>query len=456
MATEPVGHALLSSESDSPVEFQDSASVETMAGLVPQTRLVVLSCDDHVIDVVRNAAQSVAGVTCARDLQHLLNSSPDAEPDVLIADGSKIDVAATIERLARHFPGVVIIIVGTRDESNQLLQLAASGRIFRFLLRPLSPGPVRLALASAIARRGERKESDRATVAVRGTQRPRTRLVTFGALAVALLTMVGGLWAATTLLTPKKVTPTVPLVQVVAKPKSEPDSLQTQLALAAEAMARGQSVTPGGALDLYRNILARDSANAAALAGVRAIADQHLQLAETALVMENLNEAEQAVALVREIDVNHPRLAFLDTQLARERELRNLRVQRVRKLVDTAQADMQSGNLLGLVSGGAVDALIEARKIDPEGAGVVGGVRDLTAALADALRKAYSTGDLPRAQAYVTAARKLGVANQVLAAAGLPRDALSSRPGRDESRPAASNLEQPGATEQTLTDSKSN
>jgi hypothetical protein len=456
MATEPGGHALLSSVSGGLVEIQDLQSVETtMVRQAAQTRLVVLSCDDHVIDVVRNAAQSVARVACARDLQQLLHSFPDIEPDVLIADGSKLDIAATIDQLARHFPDVVTIIVGTRDQSSGLLQLAAAGQIFRFLLRPLSSGPVRLVLAAAIARRGERKEADHGSVAMPvNNKRPRKRLAVFGALAVALFTMIGGLWAGTTLLTPKKVTPpTVALVQV-AKPK--PDSLQTQLALAADAMAQGQSINPGGALDLYRNILALDSGNAAALAGVRSIADQQLEGAEAALVAENLDAAQQAIALVRDIDVNHPRLAFLDTQLARERERRNLRVQRVRRLVESANVDMQSGNLLGLVSGGAVDALLEARKLDPDDPGVARGIDDLATALADALRKASSTGDTLRVQAYATAARRLGVGSQVLGAAGLPRDAFPLKPGAAQMRPGPSALEQAASEQAPTIDSESN
>jgi hypothetical protein len=228
------------------------------------------------------------------------------------------------------------------------------------------------------------------------------------------------------------------------------------LALAGEALARGQSVNPGGALDLYRNILALDPDNAAARAGIRAVADQQLERAEGALVAESLEAAERAITLVREIDVAHPRLAFLDTQLTRERERRNLRQQRVRRLVEAAQADIQDGNLLGLVSGGAVDALIEARKLDSNDPSVVDGVRDMTAALADALRKA-SSSDAARAQAYASAARKLGISSQVLAAAGLPRNAFP-RSGRatSEKRSGGSDLD-PLMTDQTLSvDSESN
>jgi hypothetical protein len=400
-----------------------------MVRQLPQTRLVVLSGDDQVIDLVRNAAQPGAKVASVRDLQHLMKSPPDGEPDVLIVDGVQLNVAATIEQLTRRFPEAVTIIVGTREESDELMQLAATGQIFRFLLRPLSPGPVRLVLASAIARRSERRGAGRGKERPGNDKSQRKHTATFVTLGVALFMMIGGLWAATTFLAPKKMAPPPVPVALVQEAPPKVDAAQSQLDQAAAALAEGRAVVPGGALELYRSVLAADATNAAALAGVRTIADQQLERAEAALVMENLDEAEQIIALVREVDADHPRLSFLDTQLTRERERRDLREQRVRRLVEAAQTEIQSGNLLGMVSGGAVDALLEARKLAPDDPGVAKGIRDLSQALAEALRKSFSTGDMSRVQAYAAAARRLGTLKQVMAASGLPRNALS-RPGR--------------------------
>jgi hypothetical protein len=61
-----------------------------------------------------------------------------------------------------------------------------------------------------------------------------------------------------------------------------------------------------------------------------------------------------------------------------------------------------------------VDALLEARKIDPRDAEVIQGIRDLTVALADAVRKAAAEGNPSRARAYTTAAVRLGVSPAVL------------------------------------------
>lgn len=414
MAIETVGRSLAASAAAGPVDSKnDSQGAETMVRQVAQTRLIVLSTDDQVIEMVRSAAQAVARVACARDLQHLMQSMPGAEPDVLVVDGANIELAPTIERLARNFPDVVTIIIGTKEESTELLQLAAAGQIFRFLLRPLSSGAVRLALSAAVARR---KDPSRPAAAPAPQKKSKAM---FGVLALALVTMIGGLWAAMPMLAPKKVSKNVPLQPAptaAQQTSSAGDSVQTQLSLAEQAMKQGQTTAPGGAIEMYRNVLARDANNAAALAGIRAIADQQLERAEQALVAENLDEAQRALAMVRDIDAGHPRLQFLETQMTRERELRNLRQQQVRRLVESAQADMQSGNLLGLVSGGAVDTLIEARKLDSGDPAVVRAVRELTVALGGAVRKANAAGDTQRAQAYTSAARKLGISSQALSA----------------------------------------
>lgn len=430
MATAPVGNpeavSTLASQAE---ETPDAQCVETLVRLVPKTRLFVLSCDDEVIEMVRSSAHSAARVACARDLDHLLDSLPNSDPDVLIIDGANHSMAATIERVARNFPDAVTVVIGTREESDELLQMAAAGRIFRFLLRPLSLGPVRLALAAAVQRCGERKGPKHRAETVADQAQPRSRSwVTLAALGSALAVMIGGVWAAATFLNDKAPPQTAvaapapsppvpaapPTLAAQAAPEAVPDAMQEQLRLAERALAEGRIAEAGGALELYRAILAQAPTNPGAQAGLRAIGDDLLARAEQSLLKEDPDEAQQALTLAREVDAENPRLSFVVTQLERERERRDLREQRLRRLVAEARGDMQNGNLLGLVAGGAVDALLEARKIDARDPEVVQGVRDLTVALADAVRKAAAAGDTQRARAYTTAAVRLGVSRQVL------------------------------------------
>jgi hypothetical protein len=284
-----------------------------------------------------------------------------------------------------------------------------------------------------VARCAERKggsPSHRPTGAALESPPRKKRWGTLAALAAALLVAIGGAWIAINVLGTKPqpqaaAAAVIPAPAPPAKVVAAPDGAQTQLTAAAQALAAGRITETGGALELYRNILASDPNNAAARSGLHAVGDQLLTKAEQSLLEEDLDDVQAAIAQVREIDEENPRLSFLGTQLARERERQNLRQQRLRRLVAEARSDMQAGNLLGWVSGGAVDALLEARKIDPRDTEVVEGIHDLTAALVDATRKAAAAGDTQRARSYTTAAVRLGVSRQVLT--GMERSLTESR-----------------------------
>ena len=99
--------------------------------------------------------------------------------------------------------------------------------------------------------------------------------------------------------------------------------MKAELALAKEAFDQGKFIgTCQGesALDLYRSALALDPNSEAAKAGIRSVDRQILERAEAALTAERLEEAIRNIETARDIDAQHPRLAFLDTQIARERE----------------------------------------------------------------------------------------------------------------------------------------
>src|SRR4026207_451419 len=97
------------------------------------------------------AAAAGAAVAPAPDLDHVAGKLSDLKPGVLVADtASTADVAAMVAQLTQHFPELVVIVAGKREDSAALMQLTATGRIFRFLLTPLSHGQTRLALEAAV------------------------------------------------------------------------------------------------------------------------------------------------------------------------------------------------------------------------------------------------------------------------------------------------------------------
>ena len=80
----------------------------------------------------------------------------ELKPGVLVADtASTADVASMVAQLTQHFPELVVVVAGKKEDSAALMQLTAAGRIFRFLLTPLSHGQTRLALEAAVTQHAD-------------------------------------------------------------------------------------------------------------------------------------------------------------------------------------------------------------------------------------------------------------------------------------------------------------
>lgn len=409
------------------LELEDSQRPGADDGHHPP--ILVLSRDANLVETVKKAAPRGTPVVPAPDLDHVAGKLSDLKPGVLVADtASTADVASMVAQLTQHFPELVVVVAGKREDSAALMQLTATGRIFRFLITPLSHGQTRLALEAAVTQHHDLLAQGVRMSAASGATSGggKNYLITYGALAAGLLVVVGGIWFGVSRFTGEPAAPAVPqqaapAVQAGGVPE-KPDPIQAELALAKEAFAQGKYLEPAGesALDLYRSALALDPSGAAAKDGIRSVVDKILEKAEAALTSEKLQEASDNIERARDIDPAHPRLAFLDTQMARERERIKLTQaqevgNRVRQLVDQANDRMQNGRLLTPAAGSAREALVEARRLDPTDPNVVQSVRDFTGLLIEEARKALAAGKNDEAQTYVTIVRQLGSAGAALA-----------------------------------------
>jgi TonB family protein len=410
------------------LEFEDSHRPGADDGHHPP--ILVLSRDANLVETVKKAAPRGTPVVSSPDLDHVAGKLSDLKPGVLIADtASTADVASMVAQLTQHFPELVVVVAGKREDSSALMQLTATGRIFRFLLTPLSHGQTRLALEAAVTQhldllaQGERISAGSTVTGGGG----KNYLVTYGALAAGLLIVIGGIWFGVSRFTGEPAAP--PVVQPVAPANQpggvpeKPDPVQAELTLAKEAYAQGKFLEPAGesALDFYRSALALDPNSAAAKDGIRSVVDKILERAEASLTSEKLEDASRNIELARDIDAAHPRLSFLDTQMARERERIKLSQaaevgSRVKQLVNQANDRMQNGRLITPSNGSARDALVEARRLDGTDPNVVQSVRDFAGLLTEEARKLLAAGKIDEAQKYVDIARQFGSAGAALAA----------------------------------------
>ncbi|HEY0938834.1 MAG TPA: TonB family protein [Steroidobacter sp.] len=413
------------------LEIDDSQSLRTLEE-GHQPPVLVLSRDANLVETVKKAAPRGVPVAFAPDLDHVAEKLSNLKPGVLVADtASTADVASMVAQLTQHFPELVVVVAGKREDSSSLMQLTAAGRIFRFLLTPLSHGQTRLALEAAVKQHldlsaaGQRISAGNAS----GEGGSKNYVMTYGALAAGLLVVIGGIWFGVSRFTgepevpPMVNQPSVPGAQQPGGLPERPDPVQAELALAKEAFSQNKLIEPPGesALDLYRSALALDPNSQDAKDGIRSVVDKILERAEAALLAERLEEAIRTIETARDIDSSHPRLAFLDAQVTRERERLQLTQaqevgNRVRQLVSAANDRIANGRLISPRNGNAQDALLEARRLDPTNPVVVSTIRELTAQLTEEARKAVAAGNLDTAQAYVQSAREMGSAGSALAA----------------------------------------
>ena len=392
--------------------------------------ILVLSRDPNLVETVKKAAPRGTAVAPAPDLDHVAGKLSDLKPGVLVADtASTADVAAMVAQLTQHFPELVVIVAGKREDSAALMQLTATGRIFRFLLTPLSHGQTRLALEAAVTQHQDLLAQGQRLSAASGTTGGDNKnyVMTYGALAAGLLIVIGGIWFGVNKFAGE---PAPPPVTQQTTPANQPggvpekiDPVQAELALSKEAFGQGKYLEPAGdsALDYYRSALALDPNSAAAKEGIRDVVDKILERAEASLTSEKLEDASRNIELARDIDPAHPRLAFLDTQMARERERIKLSQAaevgaRVKTLVNQANDRMENGRLITPANGNARDALAEARRLDATDPNVVQSVRDFTGLLTEEAKKSVAAGNLAEAQNYVNVARQMGSGSAALAA----------------------------------------
>lgn len=397
-----------------------------------QPPILVLSRDTNLVETVKKAAPRGVSVAFAPDLDHVAEKLSNLKPGVLVADtASTADVASMVAQLTQHFPELVVVVAGKREDSSSLMQLTAAGRIFRFLLTPLSHGQTRLALEAAVKQHLDLSAAGArlSTGGAVGEGGSKNYVMTYGALAAGLLVVIGGIWFGVSRFTGEPEVP--PVVNVPAAPGAQqpggvperPDPIKAELALAKDAFNQNKFIEPQGesALDLYRSALALEPNSQEAKDGIRSVVDKILERAEAALLAERLEEAIRTIETARDIDSTHQRLAFLDAQVTRERERLKLSQaqevgNRVRSLVNSANDRMDNGRLLTPTNGSAKDALLEARRLDPTDPTVLSTIREFSAQLTEEARKSLAGGNIEAATAYVQGARQMGSAGAALAA----------------------------------------
>ncbi len=312
--------------------------------------ITVLTTDVDLYEAIRAAMHGRHEVHLAAKLDDAARLAASGKCAVLVTDLALTESA--LRRITNHLrareEALVTIAVGNREQGNALMGLLSAGTIHRFLLKPVTPGLARLALESGTRQHHSLKAHRRSEAhfelrptpaaaagpepvaqvpveapAVRRRMQP-GRLAAITGIALVVLAGAGiAVWYGTDREPP-------PDQRVLA--------IASNLASAQAAHRAGHLLDPsaGSAFALYSEVLRLDPQNAAAQAGLDQLATHFMEEAESQLVEGNLDAAASALASARRVRPDHRRLAFLDAQLAKDRQ---------EQLVLQARQSATAGNL---------------------------------------------------------------------------------------------------------------
>jgi protein TonB len=282
--------------------------------------VLALTSDPQLIEALREAEQGLHRVYCAPTAEDAMRLASGKLVGVFVTDVPPDQLNETIIPLELLAPGLVTIVAGDRDLGNRLLELNNSGPVFRFLLKPVSTGQLRLYVEAAVKRHIE--------LIARGPQLPKlpapAPATSRGRNPALLVAGVLGLGAAIAvsvlMLKPQEIEAgSVPLN---ATPSADTFEVLGLLSRARRAEQEGQLTEPPehNAIDLYTQALALDPNRAEASQALTSIGNLMFERAETAIAAGRLDEARTSIAHARRALPGHPRLSYYATRLEVEEQ----------------------------------------------------------------------------------------------------------------------------------------
>lgn len=293
----------------------------------PRSRsLVALTNDEELLEALESVLANERRLRVVDLETELASALRDPRVGVALIDADKLQspLAEFTHRLRIEYPGVVLVVAGGPDEQAVIANQVASGEIYRFLHKPVSEQRVKLFIEAALRHQSAGTQREPAAVGgaaaavtplVRSTRLPAA--IAVGAAAI-LLTVIMGAW---------ELFHTAPAVDA-GGPRAPAGSRapalprDARLAKANAALARGELVTPVGAsaAELFAAILRDAPDDPDAREGLGKVIDQLCSLAEREVAAGRLEEATRYLESARRLDANQVRVAFLTTEIAKERE----------------------------------------------------------------------------------------------------------------------------------------
>ena len=114
--------------------------------------VLVLTKDEEFLATVRDSSRGLHKVHYANTVSQADEMVRANKIGVAVIDAAM--VGSNVEKLTLHLrtavPRLVAIIAGRRDDGEMLMDLINRGKVYRFLLKPVSPGRARLAVEASV------------------------------------------------------------------------------------------------------------------------------------------------------------------------------------------------------------------------------------------------------------------------------------------------------------------
>ena len=114
--------------------------------------VLVLTKDEEFLSTVRESTRGLHNVRYANTLAQAEEALAQHKVGVAVVDAAL--VGPNVEKLTQHLRKkrnrLVNIVAGRRDDGEMLMDLINRGKVYRFLLKPVSPGRARLAIEASV------------------------------------------------------------------------------------------------------------------------------------------------------------------------------------------------------------------------------------------------------------------------------------------------------------------
>lgn len=139
--------------------------------------ILVLTKDEEFLETIKNSSRGMHKVYYADTLSQADDAIRKFKIGVAVVDAAM--VGDRIEQLTQHLrrgsPRLVSIVAGRRADGDMLMDLINRGKVYRFLLKPVSPGRARLAVEASVKHHLEAPNVAFGTKGAPATKKPARR-----------------------------------------------------------------------------------------------------------------------------------------------------------------------------------------------------------------------------------------------------------------------------------------